>query len=252
MDVPNLQLICCKFLHRTRIVSCPISQRVDLESCTCGTWTAAGRLSKRAKVTTASRMADTERPAHSAVAETQTEDPGRIAHTPKPPALGATAREAELADAVAAYHTAVGELRTLRKFAVIEITAMKSPPEGTLEAVCIIKGIKPTNVIVHDGTGVWSLDYWAAAKRMVGDSRFLPSLCEVNQDSISEATIKKLRPYLANESFSPEAVAQSSPGGAALCKWVRAVVRYREVSKAIGKSGDGMMSAQSTLVQPDG
>ena len=73
-------------------------------------------------------------------------------------------------------------------FALQDITmvkSMKSPPSGVrlvCEAVCVLKGIKPERVPDPSGTGKKIEDYWPAAKRMLGDMKFLESL--MNYDKV--------------------------------------------------------------------
>ena len=66
------------------------------------------------------------------------------------------------------------------------VKTMKSPPYGVrlvLEAVCVIKGIKPERIPDPAGTGKKIEDYWGPSKRMLGDMKFLESL--VNFDKVS-------------------------------------------------------------------
>ena len=55
---------------------------------------------------------------------------------------------------------------------------MKSPPSGVklvLEAVCVLKGIKPEKV--KDNVTMKNIDdYWKPSIRMIGDMKFLESL----------------------------------------------------------------------------
>ncbi len=51
---------------------------------------------------------------------------------------------------------------------------------------------------------------WAAAKQVLGDGNFLKRLMEYDKDNISEATIKKLKKYVENPKFTPEAVEKVS------------------------------------------
>lgn len=56
---------------------------------------------------------------------------------------------------------------------------MKSPPAGVrlvLEAVCVLKSIKPERVPDPSGSGKKIEDFWGPAKKMLGDMKFLESL----------------------------------------------------------------------------
>ena len=56
---------------------------------------------------------------------------------------------------------------------------MKSPPAGVklvMEAVCILKGVKPDRIPDPSGSGKKIEDYWGPSKRLLGDLKFLQSL----------------------------------------------------------------------------
>lgn len=59
------------------------------------------------------------------------------------------------------------------------VKTMKSPPSGVklvMEAVCILKGVKPDRVPDPSGSGKKIEDYWGPSKRVLGDFKFLQSL----------------------------------------------------------------------------
>ncbi len=69
--------------------------------------------------------------------------------------------EADLSEAMPMLESALKALDTLTKNDVTEVKGMKSPPSGVklvLEAVCILKGIKPARV--KDPSGKMVEDYW--------------------------------------------------------------------------------------------
>ena len=56
---------------------------------------------------------------------------------------------------------------------------MKSPPYGVrlvMEAVCVLKGIKPERVPDPSGSGKKIEDYWGPSKKLLGDMKFLEGL----------------------------------------------------------------------------
>ncbi|XP_076365083.1 dynein axonemal heavy chain 7-like [Tachypleus tridentatus] len=62
---------------------------------------------------------------------------------------------------------------------------MKSPPAGVklvMEAICILKGIKPDRIPDPSGSGKMVEDFWGPSKRLLGDMKFLESL--TNYDKI--------------------------------------------------------------------
>ena len=103
--------------------------------------------------------------------------------------------ESDLAEAMPMLESALRALDTLTKNDVTEVKGMKSPPSGVklvLEAVCILKSVKPARVkdpqsgkMVEDywEVGTLSLDTWltlppcgyllAALKRKWGVSAFI-------------------------------------------------------------------------------
>jgi dynein heavy chain len=111
---------------------------------------------------------------------------------------------------------------------------MVRPPPGVrlvMEAVCIIKGIKPKE-IKEPGKKMVE-DYWDAARVMMGETGFLRSLIEFDRDNIPEPTIVKLQPYIRSEDFSPAAVSKVSRACTSLCMWVRALESYHQVLKVV-------------------
>ena len=56
---------------------------------------------------------------------------------------------------------------------------MKSPPAGVklvMEAICILKGVKPDRIPDPSGSGKKIEDFWGPSKRVLGDMSFLKSL----------------------------------------------------------------------------
>ena len=64
------------------------------------------------------------------------------------------------------------------------VKSMKSPPPGVrlvMEAVCILKGLKPDRVPDPGGSGKKIEDFWGPSKRLLGDMKFLQSLHEYDK-----------------------------------------------------------------------
>ena len=64
--------------------------------------------------------------------------------------------------------------------------AMKNPPAGVklvMEAVCILKGVKPDRIPDPSGSGKKIEDFWGPSKRLLGDMKFLQSLKEYDKVS---------------------------------------------------------------------
>ena len=57
------------------------------------------------------------------------------------------------------------------------------------------------------------------------------TLQEFDKDNISDATIKKLKKYIDDPSYTPEAVGRQSRAAMSLCMWTRAMDVYNRVAK---------------------
>jgi len=69
------------------------------------------------------------------------------------------------------------------------VRSMKAPPAGVrlvMEAVCVMKGIRPDRV-PEANTGKKIDDYWRPSLRMLGDMHFLESL--ISFDKVSYAAV---------------------------------------------------------------
>ena len=87
--------------------------------------------------------------------------------------------DADLAEAMPALNASLEALNTLTPQDITIVKTMKSPPAMirlVLEAVCVIKGIKPDRVPDPSGSGKKIEDYWGPSKKMLGDMKFLESL----------------------------------------------------------------------------
>ena len=63
------------------------------------------------------------------------------------------------------------------------------------QAVCVLKGEKAD---------------WETARRLLGDASFMKMLLEFDKDNIPDSVIRRLRRYLDDPAFTPEAVAKQS------------------------------------------
>ena len=87
--------------------------------------------------------------------------------------------DSDLAEALPALNAAMEALNTLTPQDVTIVKTMKSPPymvKLVLEAVCVIKGVKPDRIPDPSGSGKKIEDFWGQAKKMLGDMKFLESL----------------------------------------------------------------------------
>ncbi|XP_076448252.1 dynein axonemal heavy chain 3-like [Babylonia areolata] len=157
--------------------------------------------------------------------------------------------EARLAVAMPAMEAALAALDTLKQNDISNVKVMTNPPAGVkmvMESVCILKGIKPENKVGPDGKRFE--DYWGAAKKMLGDMKFLESLKEFDKDHIPAATMKKIREkYISSPDYDPAIIKNVSSACEGLCKWVRAIDVYDEVNKVVAPKQESLNKAQADL-----
>ena len=74
---------------------------------------------------------------------------------------------------------------------------------------------------------------WASAKALLGDGKFLQRLMDYDKDNISDTLVKKLKVYIQNPNFVPEAVEKVSKACRSMCMWVRAMDLYARVFRTV-------------------
>ncbi|KAL1764434.1 dynein heavy chain 1, axonemal, partial [Sigmodon hispidus] len=153
----------------------------------------------------------------------------------------------DLDEALPALDAALASLRNLNKN---DVCAMQHPPLGVklvIEAVCIMKGIKPKKV-PGEKPGSKVDDYWEPGKGLLQDpGRFLESLFKFDKDNIGEAVIKAIQPYIDNEEFQPAAIAKVSKACTSICQWVCAMHKYHFVAKDVEPKRQALREAQDDL-----
>ncbi|XP_027011591.1 dynein axonemal heavy chain 1 isoform X2 [Tachysurus fulvidraco] len=152
--------------------------------------------------------------------------------------------------ALPALDDALASLKSLNKNDVTEVRAMQRPPQGVklvIEAVCILKGIKPKKV-AGEKPGTKVDDYWEPGKGLLQDpGKFLDSLFKFDKDNIPESVIKMLQPYIDNEEFHPTSIAKVSRACTSICLWVRAMHGYHFVVKTVEPIRQALAVAQEDL-----
>ncbi|XP_017878877.2 dynein heavy chain 3, axonemal [Ceratina calcarata] len=158
--------------------------------------------------------------------------------------------ESDLAEASPALEAALAALDTLKPADISIVRSMKSPPAGVrlvMEAVCVLKGVKPEKV-QDPATGQTVEDYWPASIRILGDMKFLDSLKNFDKDNIPPAYMKRIREKFMNDrSFQPEAIKKVSTACEGLCKWVRAIEVYDRVIKVVKPKQAMLAEAEAAL-----
>ena len=157
--------------------------------------------------------------------------------------------QADLDEAMPLLNDALRALDTLTKNDITEVKGMKSPPAAVklvMEAVCIMKGLKPTRV-KDASSGKMVDDFWETSKKMITDTDFLNSLKSYDKDNIPASTITKIRTYVSNPEFEPAKIKTASQAAFGLCCWVRAMEAYDRVAKIVGPKKIKLGEAEAEL-----
>ncbi|XP_019911214.2 dynein heavy chain 1, axonemal [Esox lucius] len=156
----------------------------------------------------------------------------------------------DLDAALPALDAALTSLKSLNKNDVVEVRAMQRPPNGVklvIEAVCIMKGVKPKKV-AGEKPGSKVDDYWEPGKGLLQDpGKFLEGLFKYDKDNIPDTVIKLVQPYIDNEEFQPSAIAKVSKACTSICQWVRAMHVYHFVAKGVAPKRQALQEAQEDL-----
>ncbi|NWZ55127.1 DYH1 protein, partial [Haliaeetus albicilla] len=156
----------------------------------------------------------------------------------------------DLAEALPALDAALASLRNLNKSDVTEVRAMQRPPLGVkmvIEAVCIMKGIKPKRV-AGEKLGSKVDDYWEPGRGLLQDpGKFLDSLFKYDKDNIADTVIRAIQPYIDSEEFQPAAIAKVSKACTSICQWVRAMHKYHFVAKIVEPKRQAWREAEEDL-----
>ncbi|RLN44872.1 hypothetical protein BBJ28_00009701 [Nothophytophthora sp. Chile5] len=158
----------------------------------------------------------------------------------------------DLDEALPALEAAVQCLNRLKKSDIDEVKALKNPPHGvklTMEAACIIFGIKPTMKADPDKAGQKVKDYWESAqKTILGNAKkLMEDMLKFDKDNIGDKIIQELDRYIEMEEFSPAAVRKASVACEAICMWVRAMHTYHNVAKMVEPKKIVLAAAQAEL-----
>ncbi|KAJ1549535.1 Dynein heavy chain 7, axonemal [Cladochytrium tenue] len=159
--------------------------------------------------------------------------------------------EAGLAEAIPALESALAALDTLKSADITVIKSMKNPPPGVklvMEAVCIMKDVKPVKIPDPSGSGKKIEDFWGPSKTMLSDLKFLDTLKAYDKDNISPSIMKVIRSkYMDNPEFDPDKVKNASSAAEGLCRWCRAMECYDRVAKTVAPKRQALAVAEAEL-----
>jgi len=156
--------------------------------------------------------------------------------------------DAHMEAARPALNNALAALNTLTSNDITFVKSMKNPPRPVklvMEAVCIIKDVKPEK-IMDPTSGKTSDEYWVASKKLLNDIKFLDHLINFDKDNIPPKIMKVLNEkYINNPEFDPEKIKNASIAAQGLCKWVIAMSSYDVVAKEIAPKKLALAEAES-------
>jgi dynein heavy chain len=159
--------------------------------------------------------------------------------------------DADLAEAIPILNSALAALQTLTPQDITIVKTMKNPPYGvklTMEAICIMKEIKPDKIQDPAGGLKKVDDYWGPSKKLLNDLKFLKSLETYDKDTIPPNIIKKIRDqYTSDPDFVPEKIKTASTAAEGLCKWVHAMDKYDKVAKVVAPKKAKLKVAEAEL-----
>ncbi|KAK9537950.1 hypothetical protein VZT92_005520 [Zoarces viviparus] len=159
--------------------------------------------------------------------------------------------DSDLAEAMPILESALAALNTLTSQDITLVKSMKSPPPGVklvMEAICILKGIKPERTPDPSGSGKKVEDFWGPAKKLLADMKFLTSLHEYDKDNIPPNYIAIIRnKYITNPDFVPEKIRTASAAAEGLCKWVCAMEQYDKGAKVVAPKKEKLAKAEEEL-----
>ncbi|XP_028831809.1 dynein heavy chain 3, axonemal isoform X2 [Denticeps clupeoides] len=159
--------------------------------------------------------------------------------------------ESDLAEALPALADAQGSLDTLKPTDITVVKSMQNPPAAVklvMEAICVMKGIKPERKPDPSGSGKMVEDYWGPSKKLLGDMHFLESLKTFDKDNIHPANIKRIREkFIDHPDFQPALIKNVSSACEGLCKWIQAMEKYENVSKVVAPKKKRLSEAEECL-----
>lgn len=88
-------------------------------------------------------------------------------------------------------------------------------------------------------------DYWPAAKRILGDIKFLDSLINFDKDNIPPRVTQKLeKDILSDEAFDPDKIRVASTACEGLCRWILAITKYEKVARVVAPKKVALAQAE--------
>ena len=159
----------------------------------------------------------------------------------------------ELAEVTAIVEAALEGLSSLTQPDFGAVRAVKQPTPSirlTMEAICLLKSVKPDKI--PDAGGKTVEDYWGPSKRLMGEPKFVQELAEFEKDDINAKTMKMIKDkYIGNKEIDPDDSKTSMGAGDAvakcLFKWLIAIESYDKIAKSVAPKKEQLSKLDSEL-----
>ncbi|XP_059098400.1 dynein axonemal heavy chain 7-like [Tigriopus californicus] len=160
--------------------------------------------------------------------------------------------ESEFNEVNAIFEPAIDTLAALGPNELAALRGVKSPVmclRLIMEAIAIVKGIKPDRV-PDGGTGSKMIDdYWIPTKRLLADPKFIENLCTFDKDSFTSKTAKLVREkYIGNPEMNPEK-AKNIPSAIetavrGLYMWLMGMDMFEKVSRSVAPKKENLQRGE--------
>ena len=138
--------------------------------------------------------------------------------------------------------SALDAIVALSQADITVVRGLKTPTVSlklNLEAMCLLKNIKPDRVPDPGGPSGGGQakmvdDFWGPSKRILGDPKFVENIAAFDKDNIPAKTAKVVREkYLSHAEVNPDKAKNTVPAvdsvTRALFRWVSAIDVYEKV-----------------------
>eukprot|EP00003_Mantamonas_plastica_P009854 TRINITY_DN1922_c0_g1_i3.p1 TRINITY_DN1922_c0_g1~~TRINITY_DN1922_c0_g1_i3.p1 ORF type:complete len:2408 (+),score=832.24 TRINITY_DN1922_c0_g1_i3:887-8110(+) len=154
---------------------------------------------------------------------------------------------ANLAEAEPLLAEALESLKNLTKDNITEVRALRNPPpqvKFTMEAVCILMGLKPDRVRTPRGI---QNEYWSVSLKLLADQDFRSKLIDYDKENIPPSAIRQVQKYVKHPDFVPAKVGAASKAAKSLCQWVIAMCEYDRAIKVVMPKRAALEHAEEQL-----